>query len=275
MSGARPAEGAIASMIRASTLEPRVALVLGSGLGDVAARIDVAARANLDDVLGLRVPAVAGHAREVIVGRLGPQPIVALVGRYHLYQGLTASEVAAPIRALAGTSIRTVVLTNAAGGINSDFRVGDLMLIRDHINLPGLAGHSPLVPPLDGGAVSFVPMRDAYSAALRELAMRAGHDAGLPVRDGVYAMVAGPSYETAAELCMLRALGADAVGMSTVPEVVMARAIGLDVLAISLITNRAVPEEDAVPSHDEVLREGQRGAQALARLIDRLLPHIA
>jgi len=261
------------ALLAASGLSPRVALVIGSGLAPVVAELDVAARAGMDELFGLRVPGVAGHAREVVVGRFAGVPILVYLGRYHLYQGLTAAEVAAPIRALEGTPVRYLVPTNAAGGLDPAFAVGDLMLIRDHLYLPGLAGQSPLIPPR-GAEVDFIPMRDAYAPELRELAHSAARAVGVSFREGVYAMVAGPSYETAAELRFLRAIGADAVGMSTVPEVVMARAIALDVLAISTITNRAVADEPATPSHEEVVREGARAAERLSAVLGALLPRL-
>jgi len=261
------------ALLAASGLAPRVALVIGSGLAPVVAELDVAARAGMDELFGLRVPGVAGHAREVVVGRFAGVPILVYLGRYHLYQGLTAAEVAAPIRALEGTPVRYLVLTNAAGGLDPAFAVGELMLIRDHLYLPGLAGQSPLIPPR-GAEVDFIPMRDAYAPELRELAHSAARAVGVSFREGVYAMVAGPSYETAAELRFLRAIGADAVGMSTVPEVVMARAIALDVLAISTITNRAVADEPATPSHEEVVREGARAAERLSAVLGALLPRL-
>lgn len=261
-------------LIAATGLEPRVALVLGSGLGTVVADIDVVARAPMDQVFGITVPGVAGHAREVVVGQYAGTPVVAFLGRYHLYQGLSAATVAAPIQALADTPVRRLIVTNAAGGVNPDFQVGDLMLITDHLNLPGLAGQTPLVP-TGGTEIDFLPMRDAYSPVLRDLAHKAAGAIGLTLREGVYTMVAGPSYETTAELRMIQRLGGDAVGMSTVPEVIMARALGLDVLAISTITNRAVPDEPAVPSHQEVVREGQRAAERLGRWLAAVLPDVA
>lgn len=235
--------------------------------------MQVVERAEMDATVGIAAARVSGHAREVWIGVLAGRPLVLLLGRYHLYQGLTPSQVAAPIRALEGTGVRTVVLTNAAGGINLSFQIGDLMLITDHVNLPGLAGQTPLMPPI-GGEVEFVPMRDAYAPTLRAAAREAASAAGVMLREGVYAMVAGPSYETAAELRMLRMMGADAVGMSTVPEVLAARAMGMDVLGISTITNRAVPEEDVTPSHEEVLREGARATASLRRLLTELVPRL-
>lgn len=266
--------GGLAPLLRHSGLEPRVAVVLGSGLGDVSRAVTVAAEMDLDGALGLPAPDVAGHARSASVGVWGATPILVLSGRYHLYQGLTAAQVAAPVRAAAELGVSILILTNAAGGLDPVLQVGDLMLIRDHINLPGMAGASPLIPTSAAQPVEFISMGDAYSTRLRGLAIEAGREAGIDLREGIYAMVAGPSYETVAELRMLRLLGADAVGMSTAPEVVAARALGLDVLAISTITNRAVPDDGAAPSHAAVLQEGQRAADRLRRVLDGVLARL-
>lgn len=254
-------------------LRPRIALVLGSGLADVAARIDVSAQADLDELLGFTAATVPGHSRSVIAGYWGQQPVLAILGRYHLYQGLSAPQVAAPVAALADTDVTTLILTNAAGGINSSLNAGDLMLIDDHINLPAFAGISPLVPPATP-TVEFVPMRKAYSPRLLRIAEQAAHLAGVRLKRGVYAFVAGPSYETSAELNLLRLIGADAVGMSTVPETIMARSLGLEVLGLSTITNLAIPEVDVPVSHNEVLTVGQSAGRRLVALFDQLLPLI-
>ncbi len=256
-------------------MRPAVALIAGSGLGGLAERIEVVRRDSMDEVLGVSAPAVGGQARELLVGSWAGVPVLVFLGRYHLYQGLPAAEVAAPVRALHGSGARVLVVTNAAGGLDQRLQPGDLMLINDHLFLPGLAGQSPLIPPRMPGPVEFVSMRDAYDPQLRELTRRAAAELGISLYEGVYAMVAGPSFETAAELRMLRLLGAHAVGMSTAPEVVMARAVGLRVLGLSVITNRAVPEEATVPSHEEVLEAGKRASPLLARLIERVLPALA
>jgi purine-nucleoside phosphorylase len=265
----------LASLLAEAGVQPAVAVIAGSGLGALAERVAVTRRAAMDEVLGIAAPPVDGHARELLLGYWAGVPVLLFLGRYHLYQGLSAAEVAAPVAALAGSSVRALVVTNAAGGIDERLQPGDLMLITDHLSLPGLAGQSPLIPPLSGAGVEFVSMRDAYDPELRALARQAASELGLPLQEGVYAMVAGPSYETAAELRMLRLLGAQAVGMSTAPEVVMARAVGLRVLGLSVITNRAVPEEAVMPSHEEVLEAGRRAGPLLARLIERLLPSLA
>ncbi len=265
----------LASLLTEAGIRPAVALIAGSGLGDLAERVQVVRRDSMDEVLGISAPAVGGQARELLVGSWAGVPVLVFLGRYHLYQGLPATEVAAPVLALQGSGARVLVVTNAAGGLDPRLQPGDLMLINDHLFLPGLAGQSPLIPPLAPSAVEFVSMRDAYDPQLRDLARRAAVELGISLYEGVYAMVAGPSFETAAELRMLRLLGAHAVGMSTAPEVVMARALGLRVLGLSVITNRAVPEEATVPSHEEVLEAGKRAAPLLARLIERVLPALA
>lgn len=263
------------SLLREAGIDPVVAIIAGSGLGVLAESISVRVRASMDEVLGVDAPGVRGHARQLLVGTWAGVPVLLYQGRYHLYQGLPAPAVAAPVSALKGSSARALIVTNAAGGIDDALHPGDLMLITDHLYLPGIAGHSPLIPPPSSGVVEFVAMRDAYDPTLRAMARRAAEDIGLRLREGVYAMVAGPSFETPAELRMLRLLGAQAVGMSTAPEVVMARSLGLRVLGVSLITNRAVPEEAVAPTHGEVLEVGARSGPALARLIERVLPEIA
>jgi purine-nucleoside phosphorylase len=245
---------------------PRIAIIAGSGMAGIADGMDIVARAPMSELLDVTAATVAGHAGEVLVGRLSDAPCLCFLGRFHLYQGLSLWDTVAPVRALAQTSVKTLIVLNAAGGLNPDYAVGDIMMIDDHINLPGIAGLSPLIPPRTD-AVTFVPMRHAYSPEVRNAFARAATRASITVRHGVYVMVAGPSYETDAELAMLRQFGADAVGMSTVPEVVMARAMGLDVAGFSVITNRAVPGEQTVPSHDEVLSASAGAIDRLGRLL--------
>jgi purine-nucleoside phosphorylase len=263
----------LASLLAEAEIRPVLALITGSGLGGLIERVEVRWRVSLDELVGVAPPAVRGHARELVLGVWAGVPVLAFHGRYHLYQGLSAADVAAPVEMLEGSGVRTLVVTNAAGGIDERFQPGDLMLIADHLYLPGLAGRSPLVPPRSS-TVQFVSMRDAYDPQLRDVARQVAAVIGITLYEGVYAMVAGPSFETPAELRMLRLLGAQAVGMSTAPEVVMARALGLRVLGISVITNRAVPEEASVPTHQEVLEAGERAGPALARLLEHMLPSL-
>jgi purine-nucleoside phosphorylase len=261
-----PPAARLSGWLSRQSVAPRVAIIAGSGMSEITRDAEVLARVPFADLLGMSVPTVAGHPVEVVLATVSGVPCVFILGRLHLYQGLSAWETVATVRSLAGSAVKTLVVLNAAGGLNPSFQVGDLMLITDHINFPGLAGISPFIPPPAGG-ISFLPMRGAYDAELQDLFISAAAGAGVGLHRGVYAMVAGPNYETDAELAMLWTLGADAVGMSTVHEVLMARWQGLRVAGLSVITNRAIPGETAVPSHDEVLRAGALAIDSLSRLL--------
>jgi len=237
-----------------------VAIVLGSGLAD-------GARARIDGVeipyakLHAPASALAGHPGLAYAGAWAGKRVVAFAGRAHLYQGHSAAEVTYFVRLAAASGARTIVLTNAAGGLNADYAAGDLMLIRDHINLTGTT-------PLDGTSTDpFLDMSEAYAPRLREIARETALD--IPLREGVYAGVRGPQYETPAEWEALRRLGADAVGMSTVLETIAARALGAEVLGISLITNAAAGAESV--SHTGVLAASQAGSEKVALVIERFL----
>jgi purine-nucleoside phosphorylase len=260
--------GAAAGAARRAGAPPRVGLILGSGLGDLAERVEGAARTPYAEMPGMPRPGVLGHAGELVVGQLGGRSVAALRGRVHLYEGHDAATVAFPVRVLHSLGCQTLIVTNAAGGLNPTFAVGDLMAIEDHIFLPGLAGLSPLV---GAPGERFVSMVDAYDRRLIELAVGCGERLGLALRRGVYAMVAGPSFETPAELRLLTVVGADAVGMSTAPEVVVARQLGMRVLGLSCITNMALPEARKPVDHREVLETGQRVKGEFARLITSVL----
>jgi purine-nucleoside phosphorylase len=238
------------------------ALVLGSGLGSVAALFEPEAEVSYADIPGLPRSAVPGHAGKMLLGRLpGGAPLVIMQGRSHCYEGLTAVQVTAGVRFLAGElGIRRLVLTNAAGAVDPGFEVGGLMLITDHLNL---LGDSPLK-----GGPHFHDMTEVYSAALRERFLQAAAGLGLRLFQGVYAAVPGPQYETPAEVRMLRTMGAQAVGMSTVPEAVQARALGLEVAGISMLTNwGAGLLADATLSHGEVVEVGAQAAAGLGSLL--------
>ncbi|MDW8060296.1 MAG: purine-nucleoside phosphorylase [Thermomicrobium sp.] len=265
----RAAERA-AELASTHRLAPAAFVVLGSGLAGLPEGFVAERHVPLDEVTGIAAPPVPGHARELVLGHWDGVPVWLCLGRYHLYQGLTAAEVAAPVFMLARLPVRTVVLTNAAGGLNPAYEPGDLVIVRDHLFVPGLAGNHPLVPP--AGPVRFFSLRDAYDPALRLVVRQAAADRGLTLQEGTYAMVAGPTFETPAELRWLRAAGADLVGMSTVPEVVMARALGLPVVALSVVTNRAVPEEPLVPTHEEVTAVGAAARPTLFALLRAALP---
>jgi purine-nucleoside phosphorylase len=263
---------AAARLIRARAgVAPRVAIIAGSGFGALDADLVPAATLDLAEIPGWPVPTVEGHGRELRVGWLAGLPVAVQTGRVHLYEGFSPAEVTFNVRVFGLLGVRELIVTNAAGGLNPDFQVGDLMLIIDHISLPGLAGLSPLrgpVPP-DWGP-RFPAMGGAYSPRLQALARRAAAEVGLTLREGVYVMVGGPSYETPAEARLLRMLGGDAVGMSTAPEVVVARQMGLEVLGISCISNVWF-RTDAEPAHGEVLAAVGAAVPRLRRLISRLI----
>lgn len=241
------------------SIQPQIGLVLGSGLGTLAAEIENSVIVHYEDIPGWPRSTVEGHSGQLVIGLLEGQPVVAQQGRAHFYEGYTMQQVTFPIRVMHQLGVQTVILTNAAGGLNPDMHVGDLMLINDHINFPGLAGQHPLVGPnLSELGPRFVGLAQAYDRDLRESARNIAAENDIPLHEGVYAAVSGPSFETPAEIRMLRVLGANAVGMSTVHEVIVARHMGMRVMACSGITNVAIDavESDAETNHEEVLEAG-------------------
>ena len=229
---------------------PRVAIVLGSGLGGLGAEIADAVRVPYAAIPGFPQPTVIGHAGELIAGTLEGVPVVAQSGRFHLYEGHDAWTAALPVRVFAALGVTTLIVTNAAGGIRRTFLPGTLMLIADHINL---SFRNPLVGPVEPGDERFPDMSDPYDAELRSLARRVAVRQGVPLEEGVYVGLLGPSYETRAEIEMLKRLGGDAVGMSTVAEVIAARARGVKCVGLSTITNMAAGLGGPHLSHQEVL----------------------
>lgn len=254
---------------------PRIVAVLGSGLGGVVELLDDAPRVTLRyrDIPHVPGAGVEGHAGQLVAGAVRGTPAVVLSGRAHPYEGYSHREATLLLRAVLALGPATVVLTNAAGGLNPDFEPGDVMLITDHLNL---SGDNPLLGPnLDRFGPRFPPMTDAYAPALRSAALEAADRAGVELRQGVYVMLSGPSYETRAEMRMLRGLGADAVGMSTVHEVIVARHAGVEVLGFSLITNKATEDVETGATHEEVIEMGRIGATRLIALLGDLLPSLA
>jgi purine-nucleoside phosphorylase len=248
--------GEAVSFVRARvSLQPEVALILGSGLGDLAAEVNGATAIPYEEIPHFARSTVPGHAGRLLLGWLAEVPVVVMQGRFHFYEGYAPQMLTFPVRVMSVLGARTLLVTNAAGGINPAYRPGDFMLLSDHINFPGLAGANPLVGPNDERlGERFPPLAKAYDADLRELARTvAATMPDVTVHEGVYAMVGGPSYETGAELRFLRAVGADAVGMSTAPEVVVARHMGMRVLGISLITNAATGAANEDVKHEDVL----------------------
>jgi len=259
---------------RPELAEPRLAIVLGSGLGDVVELLDPEPRVRLayGEIPNIPVGSVGGHAGELIAGLAAGTPALVLSGRTHAYEGFSQREVTILLRACLALGVRKLVLTNASGGLNPAFEAGDVMLITDTINL---SGDNPLTGPnLRNLGPRFVPMADAFDADLRQLALEAATRAGVELRQGVYIMLAGPNYETRAEMRMLRGLGGDAVGMSTVPEVLVARHAGARLLAFSLVTNKATEDVDHEVTHEEVLAMGKVGAERLVNLLRELLPEL-
>ena len=246
---------AAARLKRVSRSRPKLAIVLGSGFHHALTALRVDRKISYTQIPGFPVPVVRGHAGEVIFGRIDGEPVLVLSGRAHFYEGYSMEQVAFPIRTLAALGIRDLLLTNAAGGINQKSRPGDFMVLTDHINFMG-------ANPLRGEPLPdrprFVDMTEVYDSRLSALLVRAGKSGNLRLYQGVYLAVSGPSYETPAEIRAFARLGADAVGMSTVPEAMVARQCGLNVAAVSCITNLAAGMGRGPLSHVEVLKTGKR-----------------
>jgi purine-nucleoside phosphorylase len=254
---------------------PAIGIILGSGMADFASAIQEVQTLETADIPGWPRSTVEGHHGRLLFGQLEGKLILALQGRVHFYEGYTPQQVVFPIRVMAKLGIKTLIVTNAAGGLNRNFEMGDLMLIQDHINMVGLAGHNPLIGPNDPSfGVRFPDMTNPYDSKLRALARQIATREGLVLREGVYVCVAGPSYETPAEVRMLRMLGGDAVGMSTAPEVVVARHSGMHVMGISGISNICHDTNDPSlqTTHTEVMEIGtKRIIPALNTLIRGVL----
>jgi purine-nucleoside phosphorylase len=255
--------------------EPKLVAVLGSGLGGVVELLDPSPRVVIAyrDIPGVPGAAVEGHAGELVAGAIRGVPALVCSGRAHPYEGYSHREATLLLRAVLALGPGTLVLTNAAGGLNADFEPGDVMLLTDHLNL---SGDNPLFGPnLDRFGPRFPPLTDAYDPRLRAAALEAAERTGVALRQGVYVMLSGPSYETRAEMRMLRGLGADAVGMSTAHETIVARHAGVEVLAFSLITNKATDDVETGATHEEVIEMGRIGAGRLVTLLGDLLPRLA
>jgi purine-nucleoside phosphorylase len=267
------AESAAQVILGRTPLRPRIALVLGSGLGGFADSLTDAARIPYSEIPSFPQSTAIGHAGQMVIGKAGNVPVAAMQGRVHLYEGYSAQQVTFPIRVFGRMGIRAVILTNAAGGINLSYSQGALVLIRDHINLQGA---NPLAGPNDDRfGVRFPDMTHAYAKSYREFAQTEFAKHGLTLHEGVYAGLLGPSYETPAEIEYLRRIGADLVGMSTVAEVIAARHMGIKVLAISCVTNMAAGILDQPLSHAEVMETGERVKTTFEALLRAVLPRLA
>jgi len=267
---ARKAADAIRERVGDS--RPDIGIVLGSGLGGLAQEIEGAKRVSFNEIPGFPAATVSGHAGALVAGKLGGRNVVALAGRFHMYEGHPAQLAAFPVRVMHELGAPIYFASNAAGGVNRSLNAGDLMIITDHLNLTGV---NPLTGPVQDGDERFPDMSAPYDIELRDLLRAAAAKVGVEPKEGVYACLPGPSFETRAEVRMLQTLGADAVGMSTVPEVIVARAIGMRAAGISCIANAASGVTDAPVLHADVLEvtaRAARGFQALVREFVASLP---
>jgi purine-nucleoside phosphorylase len=251
---------------------PSVAIVLGSGLGGLADRLVDSVAIPYAEIPHFPAPTVHGHRGNLVVGKLGSTSVAALQGRFHYYEGHDLEAVTFPVRVLKALGVKTLILTAATGGIHPDYRPGDLVCLADHLNL---LGSNPLRGSNDDRlGLRFPDMTRVYAADLRKLAADEANRLGIPLREGVYACLPGPSYETPAEIRMLRTLGADVVGMSTVPEAIVARHSGMDVLAFALVTNAAAGITRATITHEEVIEAGREAGERLGTLIGAIVGRI-
>jgi purine-nucleoside phosphorylase len=266
------AEQAAHFVLERIDLRPRIALVLGSGLGGFAEELESAVRIPYTEIPSFPLSTAVGHAGTLVIGTVAGIAVVAMQGRVHLYEGYSAQQVAFPVRTFARMGIKALVLANAAGGINPSYGRGALVAIRDHINLQS---QNPLVGANDDRfGLRFPDMTDTYNRQFRKFVLDEAEHLGGDVYEGTYAAMLGPSYETPAEIRYLRTIGADLVGMSTVPEVIVARHMGLKVLAISCVTNLAAGRDGEKINHDEVLQTGERVRGKFLALLRAVLPKI-
>lgn len=277
MSFPPPAERAAAlsraaNAVRSVTqFRPDIALVLGSGLGPLADEIELEGALSYSDIPGMPASSAPGHAGRLVLGRLAGRSVVAMQGRLHAYEGLSPADVVFPIELMSELGARSLIVTNACGGLDPNFRAGEQMLQIDFINLTGA---NPLIGPNDERYDRFLVTFDAYDPEYLEIARQTALEERIVLREGVYLAISGPSYATKAELRMFRGMGADAVGMSTVVEVLKARHIGMRVLGISTVTDMAIPDSGHHATGDEVLEVAARSGQTFRRLIRAVLPKL-
>lgn len=244
---------------------PKIGLILGSGLGVLADEIEEAVKLTYETIPDFPVSTVEGHAGQLVMGTLEGVQVIAMQGRFHYYEGYSMDQVTFPVRVMRALGVESLIVTNAAGGINTEFRAGDLMIITDHINFTGT---NPLIGPNEAEfGARFPDMSEAYDKELSNLAEKTADELGIPVQKGVYTAVTGPSYETPAEVRFLRTMGSDAVGMSTVPEVIVANHAGMRVLGISCISNAAAGILDQPLSHDEVMEMTEKVKGGFLKLV--------
>ncbi|SPE62419.1 Purine nucleoside phosphorylase 1 [Verrucomicrobia bacterium] len=261
----QPAQTASAKLQKLSRLRPRLAIILGSGFHHVVSHLEVDSSIPYSSLPGFAPVGVSGHVGRLFIGRLGGIPVMVLSGRVHYYEGHPLSVVTFPVRVLAAYGIRDLLLTSAVGGIRRSFRSGTFMVLSDHINL---MGDNPLRGAVQPHLPRFVDLTRPYDLALSRLLLRAGRACGVKLHKGVYLALAGPNYETPAEIRAFARLGADAVGMSTVPETIVARQCGMNVVALSCITNLAAGRSKACLSHAEVLQTAERVQGLAAEMLE-------
>jgi purine-nucleoside phosphorylase len=261
---------AVAYIASRTQIRPEIGLILGSGLGVLGDDLEESVTIAYQDIPHFPISTVEGHAGELVLGRLQGRPVALMRGRFHMYEGYEAERTTLPIRVMKALGVQALLVTNAAGGINLGYEPGDLMVISDHLNL---TGRNPLAGPNDNAlGVRFPDMSEAYSRRLRRIAKDSASELGFEVREGVYAGLLGPNYETPAEIRMLRTLGADAVGMSTVAEVIVARHSGIEVMGISCISNMAAGILDQPLSHEEVMETSDKVKETFISLVLAILP---
>lgn len=253
--------------------KPEIGLILGSGLGVLADEIENPVFIDFQEIPHFPASTVAGHAGRLVAGTLGGKSVLAMQGRIHYYEGYTMAQVVFPVYVMKGLGISSLIVTNACGGINRTFQAGDLMVIQDHLNLTG--DHPLIGPNMERFGPRFPDMSRAYNPQYRELAKSKAEELGFTLQEGVYAGVSGPSYMTPTELIMLARVGADAIGMSTVPEVIAAAHAGIKVLGISCITDKAVGEELEPLSHEQVMEMARQARPRFISLIKAILPEVS
>lgn len=264
------------SLLERSGHQPKIGIICGSGLGGLADLVENPTVIDYATIDGFPMSTVPGHAGRLVFGTLGGKQVVCMQGRFHPYEGYPLWKVTLPVRVMRLMGVEILIVTNASGGLNPDYKVGDLMIMKDHINLPGMAGNHPLVGPNDDDfGPRFPPMSKAYQKEFRKIAHEQAEAMGISsiVREGVYVCVSGPSFETPAEASFLQHAGADVVGMSTAPEVVIAKHCGLKVLGISLVTNNVVRDIDSAVEacHEEVLETGRMRSKTMQEWVVRIV----
>ncbi|MGB2895000.1 MAG: purine-nucleoside phosphorylase [Anaerolineales bacterium] len=268
-------DDAVGAIRKTTSLAPKIGMILGSGLGPLADAIEGAERIEVNSIPGWPVSTVEGHSGKLVFGHLEGVPVFALQGRAHYYEGHSIERLGLPVRVMQKLGAEILIVTNAAGAVHPEFLPGELMLISDHINLIGMAGLSPLRGPnLDAYGPRFPDMSQAYDAELKVIARSVADKSDVPLQEGVYVCLAGPSFETPADLRFLRGIGVDAVGMSTVPEVIIARHGGMRVLGISGISNKANLDGSTVTTHEEVLAAGEVIVPRLTALVRGVLKEL-